>query len=90
MGNNRDFISAAEDKLWQGCSETIILQVALHQYLSSAIEGFPIHKDLHIRQFAHGQSNPTYLLQVGMRIPLRIRYLEQMQSKKPKLFAYAK
>lgn len=30
-----------------------------------SIEGFDVASGLRIRQFKHGQSNPTYLLEVG-------------------------
>lgn len=41
------------------------LQDDLLRYLQSAIAGFPQVDSLDIQQFKHGQSNPTYLLQVG-------------------------
>ena len=41
------------------------MQDSLVRYLSNAIEGFDAASGLCIRQFKHGQSNPTYLLEVG-------------------------
>jgi aminoglycoside phosphotransferase (APT) family kinase protein len=38
-------------------------QDRLRSYLAAAIPGFPSGEALHIQQFKHGQSNPTYLLQ---------------------------
>ena len=43
----------------------LLLQAALHRYLCEAVPGFPRDAALHVLQFAHGQSNPTYLLKVS-------------------------
>ncbi|CAL8464134.1 g3669 [Coccomyxa elongata] len=40
-------------------------EAQLLKYLTTAIEGFPAVSSLDIKQFKHGQSNPTYLLQAG-------------------------
>ena len=37
-------------------------QERLHKYLAAAVPGFPAQARLEVRQFQHGQSNPTYLL----------------------------
>ena len=37
-------------------------QDGLHKYLVAAVPGFPAQARLEVRQFQHGQSNPTYLL----------------------------
>ena len=37
-------------------------QERLQKYLVAAVPGFPAQARLEVRQFQHGQSNPTYLL----------------------------
>ena len=39
-------------------------QESLAKYLDHALEGFQKSDGLSVQQFQHGQSNPTYLLQV--------------------------
>ena len=41
-------------------------QDALLKYLGSAMQGLNTSDGLQIQQFKHGQSNPTYLLQVSL------------------------
>lgn len=48
---------------------SILLKAQLLKYLTTAIEGFPVVDSLDIKQFKHGQSNPTYLLQVSSWVP---------------------
>ena len=40
-------------------------QEPLARYLAHAIDDFDATSGLHVQQFKHGQSNPTYLLQVS-------------------------
>ena len=41
------------------------MQAQLLGYLRSAIQNFPDVTELGLKQFKHGQSNPTYLIQVS-------------------------
>ncbi len=50
-------------------TDTVLVQAKLLQYLRTAIESFPDVDGLIMQQFKHGQSNPTYLLQVGILVP---------------------
>ena len=45
-----------------------LMQAKLHRYLRTTIDNFPEHEDLRVQQFAHGQSNPTYLIQVTLNL----------------------
>lgn len=49
-------------------TDTVLVQAKLLKYLRTAIENFPDVDDLIVQQFKHGQSNPTYLLQVGILV----------------------
>ena len=42
------------------------MQEPLATYLAHAIDDFDATNGLHVQQFKHGQSNPTYLLQVSL------------------------
>ena len=46
-----------------------LLQGKLTQYLRRKVEGFPAESEVSIRQFSHGQSNPTYLIEVSSCTP---------------------
>jgi hypothetical protein len=39
----------------------------LAAFLAAAVDGYPADARLTVSKFAHGQSNPTYLLQVCVR-----------------------
>ena len=48
------------------CTCFVAPQAKLLEYLRQAIPSFPSDcQQLQVRQFSHGQSNPTYLLRVG-------------------------
>ena len=40
---------------------------ALAPFLAASVEGYPADAHLTVSKFAHGQSNPTYLLQVSRK-----------------------
>lgn len=48
-------------------------QGALGAHLRDHVPGFPRDSQLTVHQFAHGQSNPTYLLQVRCRSVCHLR-----------------
>lgn len=52
--------------------EMILAQARLLQYLRNNLDGFPRVSSLRILQFTHGQSNPTYLLEVINAITSRL------------------
>ncbi len=41
-----------------------VVQAKLLGYLRETVSGFPDVSSIAIKQFSHGQSNPTYLLEV--------------------------
>ena len=41
------------------------VQVKLLEYLKKSVGDFPSVSQLEVKQFSHGQSNPTYMLRVS-------------------------